>query len=57
MPDRHEPDVGELNYPHLLELLDSLGYQGWVGCEYRPRRGTVANATREGLGWMRASVA
>jgi hydroxypyruvate isomerase len=56
-PDRHEPDVGELNYPHLLGLIDRLGYRGWVGCEYRPRRGVVENATRDGLGWMRASVA
>jgi hydroxypyruvate isomerase len=46
VPERHEPDVGELNYPYLLDLLDSLGYDGWVGCEYRPRAGTSA-----GLGW------
>lgn len=48
VPDRHEPDAGELNYPHLFALLDSLGYDGWVGCEYRPRAGTS-----EGLGWLR----
>jgi hydroxypyruvate isomerase len=46
VPERHEPDVGELNYPYLLDLLDSLAYDGWVGCEYRPRAGTSA-----GLGW------
>lgn len=45
-PGRHEPDIGEVNYPFLFELLDELGYAGWIGCEYRPRAGT-----REGLGW------
>jgi len=48
VPERSEPDVGELNYPYLFALLDELGYDGWVGCEYRPRDGT-----RNGLGWMR----
>jgi hydroxypyruvate isomerase len=48
VPDRHEPDEGELNYPYLFELLDRLGYSGWVGCEYRPRGDTSA-----GLGWAR----
>jgi len=48
VPDRHEPDTGELNYAYLFRLLDELGYAGWVGCEYRPAAGTVA-----GLGWMR----
>ena len=47
VPERHEPNVGELNYHYLFNLLDELGYQGWVGCEYRPRQGTS-----EGLGWM-----
>ena len=47
VPDRHEPDVGELNYRYLFQLIDSLGYDGWVGCEYRPRKGTS-----QGLGWM-----
>jgi 2-dehydrotetronate isomerase len=48
VPDRHEPDQGELNYPYLFELVDSLGYAGWIGCEYRPKAGTS-----EGLGWLR----
>ena len=47
-PGRHEPDVGEIHYPYLFSLIDELGYTGWVGCEYHPRRGTV-----EGLGWAR----
>jgi hydroxypyruvate isomerase len=47
VPDRHEPDEGEVNYPYLFRLLDELGYVGWIGCEYRPRAGTTA-----GLGWL-----
>ncbi|QHE74590.1 2-oxo-tetronate isomerase [Hydrogenophaga sp. PBL-H3] len=48
VPDRHEPDGGEVNFPHLFDLLDQLGYAGFVGCEYRPKAGTS-----EGLGWLR----
>jgi hydroxypyruvate isomerase len=48
VPDRHEPDLGEVNYAYLFEQLDTLGYPGWVGCEYHPRAGT-----RQGLGWAR----
>lgn len=51
VPERQEPDGGELHYPYLLALLDSLGYAGWVGCEYRPRGGAVPGATRAGLRW------
>ncbi len=47
IPARQEPDTGELDYRHVFRLLDELGYTGWVGCEYRPRVGTVA-----GLGWL-----
>lgn len=47
VPDRHEPDEGEVNYPWLFELLDSLNYRGWVGCEYQPRA-----VTENGLGWL-----
>lgn len=49
-PGRHEPDTGEVNYAFLFEEMDRLGYDGWVGCEYRPRGETVA-----GLGWFRES--
>ncbi len=45
-PDRSEPDQGEINYPYLFDLLERLGYQGWIACEYRPRRDTLS-----GLGW------
>ena len=47
-PGRHEPDIGEINYPYLFDLLDELGYAGWIGCEYRPK-----GETRAGLGWAR----
>ncbi|MEX4010685.1 2-oxo-tetronate isomerase [Neoaquamicrobium sediminum] len=46
-PGRHEPDIGEINYPFLFDHLDQIGYLGWVGAEYRPR-----GRTEEGLGWM-----
>lgn len=47
VPLRHEPDLGEVSYPYLFELLEELGWNGWIGCEYRPRGGTSA-----GLGWF-----
>ena len=46
-PGRHEPGTGEINYPFLFDLLDRLGYDGWVGCEYRP-----LTTTEAGLGWL-----
>lgn len=57
-PHRHEPTMGhaapgELDYRPVLKLIDALGWDGWVGCEYRPRQ-TGAGGTRAGLGWMRA---
>ena len=48
-PDRGEPDDGELNYRHLFKLIDESGFKGFVGCEYKPRKGTV-----EGLKWAKA---
>lgn len=53
VPGRHEPDVGEIHYPYLFALLDQLGYDGWIGCEYLPARGAAPGATSEGLGWLR----
>ncbi|MCU0805264.1 MAG: hydroxypyruvate isomerase family protein [Burkholderiales bacterium] len=47
VPERHEPSLGEVNYPYLFDLIDALGYDGWIGCEYRPKAGTSA-----GLGWL-----
>ena len=56
VPERHEPDVGEMNYPYLFKVIDEAaarcGWSGWVGCEYRPARGAVAGGTSQGLGWM-----
>ena len=51
-PGRNEPGTGEINYRYLLPLLDTLGYQGWVGCEYKPRGTTV-----DGLSWRAAHAA
>ncbi len=45
-PGRGEPGTGEINYVWLLDWLDSLGYDGFVGCEYIPVKGTL-----DGLGW------
>lgn len=46
VPDRGEPDRGELAYGRVFEAFDGLGYDGWIGCEYRP-----ATSTEAGLGW------
>ena len=52
VPERHEPDAGELDFRYLFGVIDEVsaacGWRGWVGCEYRPRAGTEA-----GLGWAR----
>jgi hydroxypyruvate isomerase len=47
-PGRHEPGTGEICFPFLFEHLDRLGYDGWIGCEYRPLTTTEAS-----LGWLR----
>ena len=58
VPERYEPDAqNELNYPYLLDLIDRLGYQGWVGCEYRPRLGMQAGGTHTGLVWRTQAMA
>jgi hydroxypyruvate isomerase len=51
VPGRNEPDRGEVNYRYLFSLLDELGYEGWVGCEYKPRGDTL-----EGLGWREGQI-
>ncbi|MEJ1162785.1 hydroxypyruvate isomerase [Variovorax sp. CCNWLW186] len=48
-PGRGEPGTGEINYPWLFRHIDSIGYDGWIGCEYKPRA-----TTAEGLGWRQA---
>jgi 2-dehydrotetronate isomerase len=53
VPERHEPDIGEMNYPYLFDVIDSLGYEGWIGCEYKPKLGGHSNGTSSGLGWLK----
>ena len=57
VPQRHEPDLGEMNYPYLFGVIDEVaaacGWQGWVGCEYRPALGSQPGGTSAGLGWLR----
>lgn len=50
-PERNEPDTGEVRYEYLFQLLDTIGYPGWLGCEYRP-----AGKTNEGLRWLSAAT-
>jgi 2-dehydrotetronate isomerase len=56
VPERHEPDVGEINYPYLFGVIDEVsqqcGWSGWIGCEYRPQRGAQPGGTSAGLGWF-----
>ena len=47
-PGRFEPGTGEINYRYLFRFLDEIGYDGWIGCEYKPKAGT-----KEGLGWIK----
>ncbi len=51
-PGRHEPGTGEINYEFLFQHIDRIGYQGWIGCEYRP-----ATTTEAGLGWVKRYLA
>jgi len=48
VPERHEPDRAEINYPRIFQEIAARNWSGWVGAEYRPRAGTL-----EGLGWLR----
>ena len=50
-PGRNEPGTGEIDFPLLFAHLDRIGYSGWIGCEYKPRAGSVA-----GLGWLEKAV-
>ena len=51
-PGRHEPGTGEINYGFLLPHIDQIGYQGWIGCEYKP-----LTTTEAGLAWTRPYLA
>jgi 2-dehydrotetronate isomerase len=57
VPERHEPDIGEMNYPYLFDVIDSLGYDGWIGCEYKPKLGGQPNGTSNGLAWLKPYLA
>jgi len=57
VPERFEPNVGEVNFPYLFGVLDDVGYDGWIGCEYNPARGKAPNGTSDGLDWIRPWVA
>ena len=48
VPGRHEPGTGEIDFPRLFDLVDRLGYQGWIGAEYVP-----AGKTEDGLAWVK----
>ncbi len=47
-PGRHEPGTGEINFANLFRFIDEAGYDGWIGCEYKP-----AGVTEDGLGWLK----
>jgi hydroxypyruvate isomerase len=48
VPDRHEPNTnGEIDYRYIFSLLEQLGYNGWIGLEYKP-----AGSTKDGLKWV-----
>jgi len=57
VPERHEPDIGEMNYPYLFKVIDEVsqqcGWTGWIGCEYRPARGAQPGGTSAGLDWLK----
>jgi hydroxypyruvate isomerase len=48
VPERHEPGTGETDFPPLFDLIDRLGYKGWIGAEYVPK-----GKTADGLAWAR----
>jgi hydroxypyruvate isomerase len=47
-PGRHEPGTGEIDFPSLFDLIDRLGYEGWIGAEYVP-----TGRTEDGLAWVK----
>ncbi len=57
VPERHEPDIGELNHDYIFKVIDEVsqqcGWSGWVGCEYRPKKGGQPQGTSQGLDWLK----
>ena len=47
-PGRHEPGTGEINFQNLFRFIDEAGYEGFIGCEYKPLK-----TTEEGLEWIK----
>ena len=47
IPDRHEPDISEIDYNYILNIIEKNGYNGWIGCEYNPKNGTIS-----GMKWI-----
>jgi len=60
VPERHEPNIGEINYPYLFDVIDEVSktcnWQGWVGCEYKPKLGGQAGGTSAGLEWFKKTT-
>jgi len=46
-PGRHEPGTGEINFANVFAAIEEMGYDGWLGAEYRP-----CGRTEDSLGWM-----
>jgi hydroxypyruvate isomerase len=55
VPDRGEPDAGELHYPWVFAELRRLQWDGWIGCEYRPRQAGPGGSSA-GLGWLKQAL-
>lgn len=48
VPNRHEPNAdGEINYSYVFKQLEAIGYKDWIGCEYKPKNGSL-----NGLTWI-----
>jgi hydroxypyruvate isomerase len=47
-PGRNQPGTGEINFPNLFRAIDAAGYDGWIGCEYKP-----TGRTEDSLDWVR----
>ena len=46
-PGRAEPGTGKVPLDALFAQIDAMGYEGWVGAEYRPTQ-----RTEDTLGWL-----
>ena len=46
VPERHEPDTGEINYPNVYQAIKKTGYTGYIGMEYHPLADHLASFTK-----------